>query len=660
MSVIPLVYTVKDRCRVCYSCVRECPAKAIKISNGQAEIIVERCIECGNCVKVCSQGAKNFVRFEKEVLELLESNSKVIACIAPSFPAEFEEIEDYRVVVGMIKKLGFYKVVEVGFGADIVAAQYKDLLKSCNSKTIISSDCPAIVTYVKQYHPDLIDNLAPLHSPMIAMNRVVRDKYGNDIKVVFIGPCIAKKREGATELDYVLTFSELRAILDFKNIKAEDITPIDFDEPQAGHGAIFPISRGMLQTMGRDEQIGQKDIIAADGQKNFTAAIQEFADGTLKTHYLELLCCEGCIQGAGMSKKGRRFSRRTKIKEYVNDKVNSINLVEWQKNFDDYKDIDISKTFEAADRRLKQPSKEQIDEVLQKLGKFNESDHLNCGACGYNTCLEHANAIIVGLAEAEMCLPYTIEQLHDSCERLNVSHKKLASAKQALKQSEKLASMGQLSAGIAHELNNPLGIITMYSNILKEEVDPKAQIYKDLELITEQAERCKNIVGGLLNFARKNQVKYQKTNIKKFTEHSIETVIVPQNIEVEIINNAKEKFYDFDYDQMMQVFNNLEKNAFEAMPEGGKLTIEIFETDFYLSIKFKDNGTGISKDNLEKIFTPFFTTKPLGKGTGLGLPLIYGIVKMHKGKIDVESNDNPDNGELGTSFTVSIPKAANS
>lgn len=651
----PLVYTVKDRCRVCYSCVRECPAKAIKISNGQAEIMLERCIACGNCVKVCSQGAKNFLRFEKEVLNLLESDTKTIAIIAPSFPAEFEEVDDYRIVVGMLKKLGFDKVVEVGFGADVVASQYNELLSTCNGKTIISSDCPAIVTFVKQYHPELINNLAPIQSPMVATNRIVKEKFGKEFKIVFIGPCIAKKWE-SNELDFVITFSELRELLYYKKINFNNIEPTEFDEPQAGGGAIFPISRGMLQTMGKNEQIGEKDIIAADGHKHFTEAIQELEEGTLKTHYLELLCCEGCIQGAGMSRKGRRFSRRTKIKEYVTDKVNNLDYKIWQENFDQFKHLDLDRKFEVEDRRLKQPSKEQIEKELEKLGKFTLGDHLNCGACGYQTCVEHAIAIIDGLAEAEMCLPYTIEQLHSSVERLNTTNTKLASAKQALKQSEKLASMGQLSAGIAHELNNPLGVITMYSNILKEEVEPESDIYQDLNLIVEQAERCKNIVGGLLNFARKNQVKYQKTDIVKFTKHSIEAVIVPENIEIEITDNINQKFFEFDYDQMMQVFTNLEKNAFEAMPDGGKLLIEILESEFYLNIKFKDQGTGISKENMDKIFTPFFTTKPLGKGTGLGLPLIYGIVKMHKGKIDVESNDLPENGEVGTTFTVSIPK----
>ncbi len=99
-----LVFTVKDRCRVCFTCVRECPVKAIKIINGQAEVLSERCIGCGNCVRVCRQEAKVYLQLIDEVKELLASGKPTVACVAPSFPAEFTEIEDYRVLVGMIKK----------------------------------------------------------------------------------------------------------------------------------------------------------------------------------------------------------------------------------------------------------------------------------------------------------------------------------------------------------------------------------------------------------------------------------------------------------------------------------------------------------------------------------------------------------------------------
>jgi len=258
-----------------------------------------------------------------------------------------------------------------------------------------------------------------------------------------------------------------------------------------------------------------------------------------------------------------------------------------------------------------------------------------------------------------MCLPHTIEKLHNSVKALNLSNEKLASAQQSLKQSEKLANMGQLSAGIAHELNNPLGVITMYSNILKDEAPSDSPIRKDLELITEQADRCKKIVGGLLNFARKNQVNLVETDILQFTHHSIESLIIPANIKVEIKSELTNVFAFIDNDQWMQVMTNLEKNAIEAMPNGGKLTIILSENNDNIEFRIADTGVGIPKENIDKIFNPFFTTKPIGKGTGLGLPLTYGIVKMHSGKINVETNDNPASGPTGTCFRIKIPRNKN-
>src|SRR5512133_913957 len=123
-----LGYTIKELCRTCYTCVRECPAKAIRIVGGQAEVIDDRCIACGNCTKVCSQGAKVFLNTTDRVVKLLDGNSKVAAIIAPSFPAEFSSFFDHYVLAGMIKSLGFEYVAEVSFGADLVADRYKKLV----------------------------------------------------------------------------------------------------------------------------------------------------------------------------------------------------------------------------------------------------------------------------------------------------------------------------------------------------------------------------------------------------------------------------------------------------------------------------------------------------------------------------------------------------
>ncbi|MDP3463201.1 MAG: ATP-binding protein, partial [Bacteroidales bacterium] len=167
----------------------------------------------------------------------------------------------------------------------------------------------------------------------------------------------------------------------------------------------------------------------------------------------------------------------------------------------------------------------------------------------------------------------------------------------------------------------------------------------------------RKIVGGLLNFARKNQVRLTETDLDKFVNRSVQSIVLPDNIDVKIEVDLNDPYVFMDADQMMQVLTNLEKNAVEAMPEGGTLSVALREAgDEDVEILISDTGTGISEENLDKIFTPFFTTKEVGKGTGLGLPLCYGIVKMHKGKITLNSNDNPAKGPTGTTFIIRLPR----
>lgn len=651
-----LVITLKDRCRVCYTCVRECPAKAIKIINGQAEIIIERCIGCGNCTKVCSQGAKVYKRSGIEVEELLAAPGKVAAIIAPSFPAEFIEIEDYKIFVGMIKKLGFDYVFEVGFGADLVAGKYQTILEKSDNKRYISSDCPAIVNYVEHYHPELVPSLAKIVSPMVAMTRAVRKKFGSGLKVVFIGPCVAKKQE-SNEVSELLTFFELREIFRRRDIHPRNTEPVPFDPPFAGKGSIFPISRGLLQTIDIKESAFEGNIIVAEGRLDFQEALKEFEAGLINSQHLELLCCEGCIMGPGMSPGGKQFARRTVVSNYVKEKISEMSNGTMEKQLAEFRDLDLTTEFEAIDRRLPKPTGEAIKKVLEKMGKFDAKDFLNCGACGYETCENHAEAVIEGLAEIEMCLPLTIEKLHSSIHDLGITNEKLVSVQQALKQSEKMASMGQLSAGIAHELNNPLGVVIMYCNILLEETPRNSPAWSDLKLIVEQANRCKKIVGGLLNFARKNQVNATETNLNSIVKQSLDALILPKEIMVNIDSaEVHNPIVRIDVEQMIQVLTNLIKNAIEAMPMGGVLSLKLKENVNNMSFIISDTGTGIMEEDMEKIFEPFFTTKGVGKGTGLGLATAYGIVKMHKGQITVASNADPAKGQTGTTFTITIPR----
>ncbi len=659
-----IIYTVKDRCKVCYTCVRECPAKAIKIINGQAEILTKRCIACGNCIRVCSRDAKMFAFSIDKVKTLLHSHRKVAAIVAPSISGEFTDIKDYRHFVGMIKALGFDYVNEVAFGAELIANKYKELLESRPNKPLISTSCPSIVSYVEKHHPQIIDSLVPVVSPMVATAKVLKEKHGDDLAVVFIGPCIAKKVEAGEEqfeglIDEVISFVELRRMFAEKKLSEDKVEPHDFDPPVAGKGAIFPISGGMLQTVDLEEDFVKGDIIVAEGRHDIIEVLREFEEGYLEAKMFDLLLCNGCINGPGMSHSRQFFYKRKNISNFAKRRNDLIDQEQWQKDLETYLQLELSRSFAADDQRFPDlPREEEIKEVLRRFGKKEPEDELNCGACGYDTCYEHAVAILQGLAESEMCLPYTIDKLHEYIKELDKSNKKLASTQDALKQSEKLASMGQLAAGIAHEVNNPLGVVIMYSHILLDEMDPSSPFYRDLKMIVEQADRCKKIVGGLLNFARKSKVKIDRVDVRKLINGGLKTFVLPENVDLDIRINTRNPDIECDHDQMVQVFSNLFKNAIDAMPDGGKLSIVVSEKEDEdkLEIRISDTGTGISKENQERMFEPFFTTKETGQGTGLGLPIIYGIIKMHSGSISVDSNDDPQKGATGTTFYVSLPR----
>ena len=654
------IQTIGERCRVCFTCVRECPAKAIRIVEGQAEVIGERCIACGNCVRVCSQHAKQVRSSVGQVEALLASPATVAACIAPSFPAEFTEYEA-RQVVGMLRALGFDLVNEVAFGADLVARAYRDLLEKNRDQRYISTACPAIIGYVERYHPDLVEALAPIVSPMVAQARALHCLHGEDLKIVFIGPCIAKKLEAESEnipgeVDAVLTFVELRELFEERGVAAREVPPGTFDPPRAGLGMVFPISRGLLEAAHIHEDLMAGEIVATDGRSNFVQAIKEFESGDLNARLLEILACTGCIMGAGMSSTSPLFSRRSRVSQYVRECMAQWDEKRWRGEMERFGDLDLARTFSKDDQRLMAPSREELTRIMARMGKMAPEDELNCGACGYDTCRDHAIAIHKGMAESEMCLPHTIDQLRETVGNLAISDEQLAQTREALMQSEKLASMGQLAAGIAHELNNPLGVVLMYAHLLLDEVEKDTEIEGDLKMVAEQADRCKKIVGGLLHFARQNKVVRQPINVCKWVDRSLKSLPAPGKIAVRIEHDLDDPIAELDRDQVAQVLTNLVSNAYAAMGEEGMLTVRTEGNELSVRLIVRDTGVGIPKENLTKIFEPFFTTKQIGKGTGLGLAVTYGIVKMHSGDIRVQSNADPEAGPTGTTFTVTLPR----
>jgi signal transduction histidine kinase len=350
------------------------------------------------------------------------------------------------------------------------------------------------------------------------------------------------------------------------------------------------------------------------------------------------------------------FRRRSRFSRYMREALETREPAHWEAMMKRFEGIDLRRHFRSRDQRIRVPDAAETGDILRRMGKLKPEDELNCGACGYDSCREHAAAIHKGLAESEMCLPYTIDRLNRTVDELAQSNRSLAQTQEALMQSERLASMGQLAAGVAHEVNNPLGVLLMYAHLLLDELDEKNRMREDVKMIAEQADRCRKIVAGLLNFARQSRVRREPTDMRELAESCRRCVVRPDTIEFRVRDDMSNPVASIDADQFLQVLTNLVSNAYHAMPDGGVLEIVTRDTPTTVIVEVRDTGTGIEPDIRGRIFEPFFTTKQMGKGTGLGLAVAYGIVKMHRGTIAVESNHDPALGPTGSVFRVEVPR----
>lgn len=648
-----IVTTIGQNCKRCYSCVRECPAIAIKVVDGQAVVINERCISCGYCVKVCSQNAKVIKSDVPFVLNEILKSKMPIAMLAPSFPASFPD--NYSKLVAGLKRLGFKIVTEASFGADLISSYYNQLFQNSN-ETIISSPCPAIYNLIEKYYEPLVNHLAKIVSPMIAMGKYLKNNYGEDSKVVFIGPCVAKKSEYLDEevngaVDAVLTFKELKELFLSLEINVDELEEMNFDPPIAYVGKSFPLVGGLLKTANISEDVLEKDVIVVEGKNQVKEILEEIYSGNIKTKFIDILFCEGCINGPAIDSKINYYSRREKVISYINENINSFDKREWQSNIYNSRFLELTRKFTYKPQRKPQPSEDEIKSILTRTNKFSKSDELNCGSCGYNTCREYAIAIAKGLAEDEMCLPFLIDKLQKANIEIQETQAQLHSA-------EKLASIGQLAAGVAHEINNPLGSIILYANLLKrklEKVNCKAEHNIEIQTIVDEANRCKSIVSNLLNFARQNKLRLSIFNLHETIKTVINYLIIKpeyQDVIINLIAESEEIIIEGDEDQLKQVFINVLNNAIESLENSviKKVIVKIDKNHNEVLIDVTDTGCGIKQENIPKIFTPFFTTKKIGKGTGLGLAISYGIIKMHKGDIKVKSQI-----DVGTTFSIRLP-----
>jgi two-component system, NtrC family, sensor kinase len=687
-----IVSTIPEKCRRCYACVRECPVKAIKVIAGQATVIAELCIACGSCVKVCTQKAKRIEDATLVVSRMLKGDGPVFACVAPSYPVAFSGAGPGQVAAAL-RRLGFAQVWEVAFGAELVAREYGRLARNAarNGSPVVSTPCPAIVSYVTKYMPALHPSLAPIASPMVATARAIKARHGDAARVVFIGPCIAKKAEirdsqvqGA--VDAVLTFDEVQSLLAAAGIDPAREPSADFDGPSAFLGRSIPLSGGLLRAAGFDADILQNTVLVTEGKDRVLPALRELAEGKSKARVLDVLFCEGCINGPKMTSAVSVFARKEMLADHVNECNRDRAGHDIGETLAEHDAVDVSRGFSSQAVVLPQPTEAEIAEALARMRKYGPEDQLNCGSCGYPSCRDKAIAVCQGLAEVGMCLPYLVEELESTLATLQRSHQ---AAQDRLVQTERLASMGQISAGVAHEINNPLSTILLYSSMLLKahrEGDPESE---DIQMIVSEANRCRSIMRGLLDFARQSRVVRAPTDLGGLVAGVVSSLRLKYAEKpVRISATVQEGMppLPLDAEQIRQMLVNLVQNGVDAVesvgavpgagagaeaaagggagsasptggaagacPDGARVAIDarLSERGDTLELRVTDNGCGMPPETAREIFTPFYTTKSLGQGTGMGLSIVFGVVKMHAGDIAVDSAVG-----RGTEFRVRIP-----
>lgn len=400
------------KCRHCYKCVRYCEVKAIMVKDGRAEIMPDNCVLCGHCLQICPQSAKTLVSDLRKVQEMIEDGERVVISIAPSYMGllKYHTIGQVR---SALLQLGFEDVRETSEGAALVTVEYEKLLEEGKMENIITTCCPSVNELIEKYYPELVPQMAPVVSPMIAHGMMLKKELGDDVKVVFLGPCIAKKKEAQdprhnSYIDAVLNFNDINRWLQDEEIEITECEDQPFVHMDPKVNRLYPVTNGVVNSvLATQEKKDNYRKFYVHGESNCIDLCKGLVRGEISGCFIEMnMCAGGCIKGPTVNDQSiSRFKVKLDMEEQI-----SREPVEDQVTAPKLEEISLHKLF--MDRRPKDPipTQEEIRSILAMTGKNHPEDELNCGACGYPTCREKAIAVFQKKAELNMCIPFMYDK----------------------------------------------------------------------------------------------------------------------------------------------------------------------------------------------------------------------------------------------------------
>lgn len=413
----PLVSHVSESCAECWGCVRHCPARALRVVDGRTDVIQERCVRCGACVTECGNSAHQVRDDIPRVRSLIASGRPVVAILAAEHVAALHPLTAEQVEAGVLA-LGFAGMETSVLGEELVAVEYERAhARSDNLLPRLRSTCPVTVEWVRRFYPELTGALEPIVPPYIAQARLVRALYSADVAVVYVSPCWARKDEvfdasvrGA--VDVAIGFDELRRMLEgAETPEREPSAPRRVQPPKQ-----LSVTDGFPRRTLAVRDLTDRDVVTVRGLTDLDRLLRAIVRGEAAPHVVDMLNCEGCIDGPCVNRDITVFAKRNidaaERERRQPPPVDSRDLIAALPR------VDLRRSFDPQPVIGREPTAEEIDAVLA-AGEFeSRAAALDCGACGYTRCIDHAAAIVLGNSSWDMCFPLQKKRCKRDRERL--------------------------------------------------------------------------------------------------------------------------------------------------------------------------------------------------------------------------------------------------
>jgi len=671
-NFVEQIYLNEEKCVGCNKCLTNCPVTGANIAylvdgNNKIKVNAEKCIHCGICIKICDQNARDFKDDTERFFQDLSNGKKLSVIAAPSLIVNFHE---YKKLLGYLKNLGVNLIYDVSFGADITVWAYLRTMKKDNLKTMIAGPCPPIVNYIQKYQPELIDKLAPVHSPMMC-TAIYMKKYANiHDDIAFLSPCVAKADEINDKntygyVKYNVTFKKLTEYLEANHIDLSQYKEFNFDDIGCSLGFLFSRPGGLKENI--ELHIKDAWIRQINGPQHVYKYLEDYNNNLKNKKQIPLLvdilnCSYGCNFGTGTCNKYEspttideidyKFNKLKNIKKadkggkLVRKKINwlygyfdkNLRLQDFERLYDE--NIIVNDILEPTDK--------QYDEIFIKMNKLTEeSRNINCSACGYGYCKTMAKCIHNGLNILSNCNDYN--------------------KKEVINEHNLLEEKNEFFTNISHELRTPLNVIysvlqmemNYYNNLTVDD------IAKYNNIIKQNCLRLTRLVNNIIDISRIEagffKPLYAIENIISIIEDitlSITTYAENKKINLIFDTEMEELYLNCDANLIERIMLNLLSNAVKYGKENGFIKVYIYKADSYnMAISVKDDGIGIPEQMQEKIFERFqkvdTSLSRKTEGSGIGLSLVKSLVEIHGGTITCKSKLNE-----GSEFLITFPIAS--